>query len=150
MIESINHLHSDTLYECKNLLDSSDAHILAKGVREGCPSSCVLFLVFHNAVLKDFGRTKAEDRRGWTQHVSLRWKEEAKLAGRLATKFSEEEKRWSKVGVSLMCLADDKILVERSRTFGRSKARITEAHVRMARKSPPRKMAVHEIGEKIC
>ena len=35
-------------------LGTSEPYQLQRGLREGCPSSCMVYLMFHNAVLLDY------------------------------------------------------------------------------------------------
>ena len=54
VINLLQHLHSDTIYRCRNSLGTSEPYQLQRGLREGCPSSCMVYLMFHNAVLRDY------------------------------------------------------------------------------------------------
>jgi hypothetical protein len=51
MLQVIKGLHETTSYEVKGNTRRSQPYTLERGVREGCPSSCVIFNIYHSWVM---------------------------------------------------------------------------------------------------
>ena len=110
VINLLQHLQSDTIYRCRKSLGTSEPYQLQRGLREGCPSSCMVYLMFHNAVLRDYvshvdasgGSTVAFGSRG-TREVGA-------PPAHLYTRIREE---WETVVARMVCFADDLTLLER-------------------------------------
>ena len=103
VINLLQHLHSDTIYRCRNSLGTSEPYQLQRGLREGCPSSCMVYLMFHNAVLRDY-----------VSHVDA-------LGGSTVTfvtcdtrhLYTSIREEWETVVARMVCFADDTTLLER-------------------------------------
>ena len=52
MLRILQGLHETTRYVVRTKAGDSQPYTLARGLREGCPSSCVIYNIFHNVCLK--------------------------------------------------------------------------------------------------
>ena len=68
-------LHESTTYKVRGKAGDSDTWVPARGLREGCPSSPVLFNIFHQAVMRvaEEERRKLGEERGEEVGVEYKW-----------------------------------------------------------------------------
>ena len=52
MLAVVRMLHYTTQYKVLTKIDESELFELRRGLREGCPSSCVIYNIYHEATLR--------------------------------------------------------------------------------------------------
>lgn len=125
VVTLMRHIHGDTHYRCRNAMGSSEPYQLHRGLREGCPSSCIAYLYFHNAVLRDYNQRLEAVEPG--AGIAIRTSPAAPLGGMQANEFRKIKNEWERVLGRLVCFADDTTLLERSSGMRRRKTMITQA-----------------------
>ena len=106
-LESLMDLHECTEYKVRGKEGMSDAWMPARGLREGCSTSPILFNVFHQAVMRQAEETRGERSEG--VGVGWKWLPGGSFAGgKVWERGGKECKR-----VSLTCalFADDTTIV---------------------------------------
>ena len=118
VISLLQHLHSDTIYRCRNSLGTSEPYQLQRGLREGCPSSCMVYLMFHNAVLRDY--VSHVDALGGST-VTFGTGDTSEVRPPPANLYTRIREEWETVVARMICFADDTTLLEReTATLGRN------------------------------
>ena len=100
-------LHETTAYVVKGKEGDSDHWIPQRGLREGCPTSPVLFNVFHQAVIQTAERKRNERAvsSGKTRGIAWSWMDNDKIpSSEQIGKFNSEAKR---THFSISLFADD-------------------------------------------
>ena len=110
VINLLQHLHSDTIYRCRNSLGTSEPYHLRRGLREGCPSSCMVYLMFHNAVLRDY--VSHVDASGGST-VTFGTRDTSEVGAPPAHLYARIREEWETVVARMVCFADDTTLLER-------------------------------------
>ena len=119
VISLLQHLHSDTVYRCRNSLGTSEPYQLQWGLREGCPSSCMVYLMFHNAVLRDYV-SHVDASGGSTGTFGTHGTSE--VGAPPAHPYTRIREEWETVVARMVCFADDTTLLEReTSTLGRKR-----------------------------
>eukprot|EP00973_Karenia_brevis_P065148 9044744-Karenia_brevis.AAC.1 len=73
MINILKALHEGTDYQVRILGGLSSTWSPDRGLREGCPSSPVLFNIYHDAVMQDFRARRAELAAANNEQPGIRW-----------------------------------------------------------------------------
>ena len=120
MVDILAHIHGDTRYKCVNGLGESAEYLLHCGLREGCPSSCVIYLMYHNAVLRDY-MDNIEPNSG----VVIRTSPDMELGGIQTNNFERIYNEWEAVVVNLACFADDTTQINRESKVRSNRQAIT-------------------------
>ena len=84
MIKVLKAIHEHTGMKVKYQGDTSSEYLPDRGLREGCPSSPILFNIYHDAVMQDF-RTRREvkaKQEGWQPGIEWEYKIDGKLRKR--------------------------------------------------------------------
>ncbi|CAK0849734.1 unnamed protein product, partial [Prorocentrum cordatum] len=112
VVTLLTHVRSDTEYRCRNQQGLSEPYHLYKGLREGCPSSCVVYLYFHDVVLRD-----AVQQLTAAGHTGVTVRSPPAPPAALKPMPREAHTRlrdsWDEVLVDLVCFADDTALCGR-------------------------------------
>ena len=115
-MEAIVGLHETTEYQVRGRGEEgfSEGWVPARGLREGCATSPVLFNVFHQAVMR-----QAEEVRGREGEVGVgwRWVPGGSFAGE--GNWEKECSETREVRVKLVLFADDTTIVGERRELGR-------------------------------
>ena len=85
-IKILQALHNHTEMKVRVHGGTSSGYIPDRGLREGCPSSPVLFNIYHDAVMEDFRTRRTTRARNSGQIPGIEW--EAKIDGKLTKRFS--------------------------------------------------------------
>ena len=85
-IKILQALHNHTEMKVRVHGGISSGYIPDRGLREGCPSSPVLFNIYHDAVMEDFRTRRATRAQNSEQIPGIEW--EAKIDGKLTKRFS--------------------------------------------------------------
>ncbi|CAK0895742.1 unnamed protein product [Prorocentrum cordatum] len=131
VVQLLEHLYSDTVYRCRNATGISDEYQLYRGLREGCPSSCTVYLLYHNAVLQDYCRVVDAEDSGPTVKFATRLGaqgqngEPVSLENTGAAQFRRIGDQWREQLARLACFADDTTLIERESTIQKRRLLVT-------------------------
>ena len=112
MIRILKAIHEHTVMKVKVYNGVSEGYVPDRGLREGCPSSPVLFNVYHDAVMQDFRarrRAQAADM-GWTPGIQWEYKVDGKLCKRHTVRTQAGQETGT-VTVGDMGYADDTAIV---------------------------------------
>ena len=71
MLETLIDLHETTEYKVRGKEGMSSAWLPARGLREGCSTSPILFNTYHQAVLRQAGEARAA---AWESEVGDEWR----------------------------------------------------------------------------
>jgi len=82
-------LHEHTGYRVRIHEGESSRYIPDKGLREGCPSSPVLFNIYHDVVMEDFRARRAEAAERANRTPGINW--EVKIDGKVVHNYWDRE-----------------------------------------------------------
>ena len=71
MLKTLIDLHETTEYKVRGKEGMSSAWVPARGLREGCSTSPILFNIYHQAVLRQAGEARAA---AWASEVGVEWR----------------------------------------------------------------------------
>ena len=107
MLETVMDLHETTEYRVKGKDGLSDAWTPARGLREGCATSPILFNIYHQAVMRRAGQARA----AVSENVGIEWKwmPGSTFAGN--STWEEGSSETMSVRISELLFADDTTIV---------------------------------------
>ena len=108
MLETLIDLHETMEYKACGKEGTSSAWLPARGLREGCSTSPILFNIYHQAVLKQAGEARAV---AWESEVGveLRWIPGSSFAGTGTWEMNGSEAK--EVRFRELLFADDATIV---------------------------------------
>ena len=73
LLKVLKMLHGGTSYQIRVHGGLSEAFVMERGLREGCPSSPVLFNIYHAAVMMDFRARRAQEAEAGRMDAGVSW-----------------------------------------------------------------------------
>lgn len=126
VIGIVRGLQTTTEYTTRTPLGDSEVYKLLRGLREGCPSSPVVFNFVHNAVLRYHLRKEEERGSGGGLHFRGGGDRRPRLQGNQGPKFRKAAEEAIRVCLKLVGFADDTTLLERQSHYEQRRADLTE------------------------
>ena len=141
-LESICDLHETTEYRVKGREGMSTAWLPARGLREGCSTSPILFNIYHQAVMRQAGEARVANERD--VGVEWKWVPGSTFAGK--ARWEKGSTEGVSVRISELLFADDTTLVGEWREMESGANEVKEVMNKFEEKNNEGKEEVLEFG----